>query len=70
MYHRIGGHSLHVPPLWSKLQTDGSFIPHQRLARVAFLLHSDDTTYRKMFAIKAKDSTETEWAARNFIALR
>ena len=62
-YHRIGGHLTFPPPLVARAQVDGSF--SRASGKVAAILTTDtgEAIYRKTQAMKAFNSTETEWAA-------
>ena len=51
-------------PVISYIQTDGSFKPGE--ARIAGILRTPAKSIQYMFPIKAKSSTETEWASVAF----
>ena len=68
---RIGGKALFLQtyrhaslPAISYIQTDGSFKPGE--ARIAGILQTPAQSIQYMFPIKAKSSTETEWASVAF----
>lgn len=63
-YHQIGGNIVYRPPLFARVQTDGSrtFVK----SRVAMILTTRDSMniYKKMTEIPHTESpTETEWAS-------
>jgi hypothetical protein len=62
-YRRIGGAVRHMPPLFARVQTDGSY--RLREARIAFLLFDKTGDFKAcdMCPIVATSSTETEWAS-------
>lgn len=64
-YRRIGGTILHMPPLFARVQTDGSFRKSLPRARIAALLFdkAGDFKASDMCPIIATSSTETEWAS-------
>jgi hypothetical protein len=62
-YRRIGGTVVHMPPLFARVQTDGSY--RFREARIAALLFNKAGDFKAcdMCPIIATSSTETEWAS-------